>query len=214
MKYSLTLIAIWLTAILTGFTGTFRDSFDGGNDKEWERWGQGSWKVVDGQYTITSTSGVTGSIWGEAKWSHYTIEVKAHAIEADFIGIGIRHLDPNNCYGWALNIVDREMSWMVQFAGNWNFTTNDAIPGNPLEAHLYKVVVSADKFKGYFDGKLIHEWQDKRFKTGRVSVAICCDGSEAIFDNFVITGKGVPNAGFAVSSQGKLTTIWAMIKEN
>ena len=49
MKYSLTLIAILLTTISTGFTGTFRDSFDDGNDKEWERWGQGSWKVVDGQ---------------------------------------------------------------------------------------------------------------------------------------------------------------------
>ena len=175
---------------------------------------RGSWKVVDEQYAITSTSGVTGSIWGEVKWSNYTVEVKARVIKADFIGIGIRHLDPNNCYGWALNVADREISWMVQLAGNWNFITNDVIPGNPLEAHLYKVVVSAEKFKGYFDGKLICEWQDKRFKTGRVSVAICCDGSKSVFNDFVITGKGVPNAGFAVSSQGKLTTTWAMIKEN
>ena len=95
---------------------------------------------------------------------------------------------------------------MVQLAGNWNFITNDVLPGNPLEAHLYKVVVSAEKFKGYFDDKLICEWQDKRFKTGRVSVAICCDGSKSVFNDFVIIGKGVPNAGFAVSSQGKLTT--------
>ena len=58
---------------------------------------RGSWKVVDEQYA--STSGVTGSIWGEAKWSNYTVEVKARVIKADFIGIGIRHLDPNNCYG-------------------------------------------------------------------------------------------------------------------
>ena len=60
---------------------------------------RGSWKVVDEQYAITSTSGVTGSIWGEAKWSNYIVEVKARVIKADFIGIGIRHLDPNNCYG-------------------------------------------------------------------------------------------------------------------
>mgnify|MGYP001164129582 FL=1 len=35
MKHSLTLITILLTATLTGFTGTFRDSFDDGNDNGW-----------------------------------------------------------------------------------------------------------------------------------------------------------------------------------
>ena len=47
--------------------------------------------------------------------------------KANYIGICVRQLDLNNWYGWAINVEDKAMSWISQFAGNLGEATKDPI---------------------------------------------------------------------------------------
>ena len=93
--FSTTSILSWLLALnaLTGIAGTFKDNFNDGDDKGWKRFGQGTWKVVNGEYKMTSKVSVSGSSWGDVKWKNYTVEATVRVIKANYIGVCVRQLD-------------------------------------------------------------------------------------------------------------------------
>ena len=134
------------------------------------------------------------------------------------IGIAFRTHDVASCYVWAFSVLNKTMSWWMAADGAWTEGPRDAVPGDPREEHVYKVVVSGDQFKGYYDGELISKWQSKRLETGRVGIALSGGGTQATVDDFIVTGDGigadVQNLEAAVSPQGKLATMWSAIKQS
>ena len=61
----------------------------------------------------------------------------------------------------AINVEDKAMSWISQFAGNLEEVTK-----NPIDldiAKKYTLYCSRRKLEGYVDGQLIREWNDNRF---------------------------------------------------
>lgn len=213
MKHSMVGLMLFLITASV-WAGTFKDDFNDNNDNSWDHWGNGKWEFMNGQYVVTVLSGFVISAWGEVKWADYTAEMRVHSSLGSYVGIAIRAQDLNNCYVWALHVPTKTMSWWMRANGIWTESTRDAVPGNPREEHLYKAVVSGDQFKGYYDGELIREWQNKFFKTGRVGIAVSWAGTQATFDDFIVTGAGVQNLESAVSPQGKLATTWSTIKQN
>ena len=69
-----TLFWLLVLSALTGTAGTFKDNFNDGDDEGWEKFGQGTWNVVNGEYKMTSKVGISGSSWGSVKWKNYTVE--------------------------------------------------------------------------------------------------------------------------------------------
>jgi len=78
--------------------------------------------------------------------------------------------------------------------------------------HL-KSVIKGDAFKFYVDDALATSFNSGAISTGQVG--LCIGGCAAEFDNIVITGDDVPDAGpngFWVESKDKLPIVWAKLK--
>ena len=63
----------------------------------------------------------------------------------------------------AINVEDKAMSWISQFAGNLGEVTKDPIDLDIAKKYILKVIVADGKFEGYVDGQLIREWSNNRF---------------------------------------------------
>jgi len=79
--------------------------------------------------------------------------------------------------------------------------------------YVLKVEAQKQDFRVFLDDKLAFEFNDGKFKAGKLGVTIRY--IEVHFDNIVMKGNDVPNKGqpFAVSPQTKLATTWATIKQ-
>ena len=57
-----------------------KEVFNDGDDKGCKGFGQRTWKVVNGEYKMTSKVGVSSSSWGGAKWKNYTVKTTVRVI--------------------------------------------------------------------------------------------------------------------------------------
>jgi hypothetical protein len=76
-----------------------------------------------------------------------------------------------------------------------------------------KSVMEGSDFEFYVDDDLVTSFVSNAIPTGRVG--LCIGGCAAEFDNVVITGQDVPDAGpsgLAVNLQSKLATTWGQIR--
>ena len=78
---------------------------------------------------------------------NYTVETTVLVIKANYIGIFVRQLDPNNWYGWAINVEDKAMSWISQFAGNLEEITKNPIDLDIAKKYTLKVIVADENLK-------------------------------------------------------------------
>jgi hypothetical protein len=78
----------------------------------------------------------------------------------------------------------------------------------------FKGVAQGDEFTLFIDDKKILTFNEGRITEGKVGFG--GGGCKARFDNVVITGPNVPDAGpsgLAVDTAGKLTNTWGHIKQ-
>jgi hypothetical protein len=203
--------------------GTFLDDFSDLNDF----WvvGMGEWNIENGVYHQTDTTsngarGLFSYVQGSETWGDdFTIEtdvvIHTSGIES--------HLEAGIMYKWEnkdnqFHVVLDQNNSLVRInncvAGTWQANQNINIVFNLGEWHHIKVAVESNEHEIYIDGDMIQEYErEVGDKTGFIGLKTL--GCEASFDNYSITGPGVPD--FDVTSPveyaGKLTVAWGSVKE-
>jgi len=219
------LISVWIG--LPVWAGTWAINFDDAHDDGATRWGAnlpqpiGKWTFSQGAYLIEASGGHwAGSFWGDASWTDYTVEVRARStVGVGCIAITVRAQDALNYYLWAFDVKGNRLAWLRGINGDFIHRTVDPAPGDPLAAHVLKVVVSGDGLEGYFDGALIRRWQDELYPSGSTGIGVGCgEGTAAVFDNLTIVGEAVQDRrpvnldARAVGPSHKLATTWGAVK--
>ena len=89
------------------------------------------------------------------------------------------------------------------------------LPGGPQIGEWYRVKIDVvgNSISYYVDGKLLHQAKDNLHSSGGVNLYAYNASME--FDNIVITGDEIPDAGpggYAVQPIAKSATTWGRIK--
>jgi len=90
------------------------------------------------------------------------------------------------------------------------------LPGGPNvgEWHRLRIDVVGNKISYYIDDKLRHQVKDNLHTSGGVN--LYAYNAIVEFDNVVIKGDDIPNAGpsggYAVQPKSKLPTMWGQLK--
>jgi hypothetical protein len=201
--------------------------FDFENDaqlKEWET--QGDWTIVKDKDSGSKVlAGEGGSeviaLVGDVNWTDYTVEFEASG-QTDEIAIAFRAQDADNFVSFMVAPSLNLSEWFQKLGGQFN--ENIAEKGDKLgietqEWHKYKLVVESNKASIFADDEeAIKELQLDElpdvFKQGRIGFRQWAD--KAHYDNVLIQGSGIPRTpgepGAAVNPAGKLTVIWAALK--
>ncbi|MBC8233223.1 hypothetical protein H8E77_27055 [bacterium] len=216
-------IIVGLTLMLlvaSAWAGTFRDNFT--NEKDFlEDMANGVW-LGGGSYTWENgalRSRLPGDlsnllITGDVDWEDYAVECRAKITRLPgVVGLVLRAPGPvGKCYIFGL-----EESAAFLWA--------DYIPvaEEPFERkrntwYTLKAVAEGNRLKFYVDGRLMIQKEDNTHPKGCVAIILMPYGkpTEALFDDFMMTGSQVPNGGhpaFAVEPQNKLATTWATVKK-
>ena len=219
------LMLMELSGQLSAWAGQFTLDFDDAKDHGALHWGnnskrpKGKWTLKDGVYVIEATETWAGAFWGKMDWVDYTVSVRARSTSGSgCIAIAVRVQDPSNYYVWAFDVKGNSLAYVRGIDGRFTVITIDPAPGNALDEHIFKVIVSGNQFFGYFDDQLIQKWTDELHASGGVGIGVGCGkGTVAVFDDLVIIGDRVPNrkpdvSPRLVASKGKLTTTWGKIK--
>jgi len=123
--------------------------------KGWKLLGDGDWKANDGVLTQTSNAENVRAIFGDKKWTDYTLSLKARKLSgAEGFLILFRTQR------------DGEKSWWN--IGGWGNTRHaleiGGIESQPVEGHIetgrwydIRVELKGSSIKCYLDGKLIHD---------------------------------------------------------
>jgi len=86
--------------------------------------------------------------------------------------------------------------------------------GYSQKAEVKDTPFNGKKYSLKIDGKRVHEFTGTRFESGRGGIGL--GGTEAHFDNVVITGDDIPNvgpSGYPVQPKAKLATSWGKLKQ-
>jgi hypothetical protein len=224
---SILAFAILYTLIFCGQVSALTWNFE--NKAEADDWKaiRGKWEVdlkegalVGSSDLDEGTAIVSEKAWNK-KWVNYTLEVKVRNMGTEnHFGIGFRDDGAGNHYGFYLNdfVGPETKYWFGTFsnnvytalAGSW------AEDGNYKDAekwNVMKVVVKDFTYELYVNDKLLKSVTDKTFKDGPIALVSDRHQKTAIaqFDYVKIEGEGIP---MAVQSLGKLSAIWANIKQS
>jgi hypothetical protein len=233
MKNFKYLLYVYLMLILSLNVFGLIDNFDDGKDDGWTVI-QGDWEVKNGKYIQSDTVWIDTAtnetyhrtFMGDVNWSDYTVEVDVTIEEegelAPIAGIFIRVSeisDAGQYYFFRIDLRDDNPPGAIQSPNHIFDGTVIQLEGadpqfNDMEEagvtyHL-KVVAEGDHFLYYVDDELMLDKSDDfdPFMTGAVGLGTFNAG--ASFDNFNVTGEGIPGA---VSREGKLAVCWGYIKE-
>ncbi|MBD3180862.1 DUF1080 domain-containing protein [Candidatus Poribacteria bacterium] len=204
------------------YSGTFFDDFENPNDF----WvvGMGEWAIEGGVYHQTDTTsngarGLFSYLEGSENWGdNFTIEVMVNIITSGVesqleAGIMYKWQDKDNQYHVVLDNNDSIVRINNCFNGNWQANQNMPFAFGLDEWHSIKVVVENNEHEIYIDDDLIKEYaRDVDDKVGFIGLKTL--GCEASFDDFRVTGPGVPDSGVnsPVEYAGKLASTWSSIK--
>lgn len=200
--------------------------FDFEDDAQLKQWTfQGTWKTVKDDSTKSMVLSGEGAnevcaLVGEDGWTDYTIECDASG-QTDEISIVFRATDPDNFLSFmvapSLNLSEFFSKSKGQFDEGIS-TKGDSLKVKIQEWHKYKVVVQDDKASIFLDGneaiKALDIGKLNGFSKGKVGLRQW--GDRAYYDNIQITGTGIPRSTGepgAVSFMGKLSTMWAILKQ-
>jgi len=219
------LLIILMTLLLVSgvHAGTFFDDFSNPNGS----WivGMGEWTVENGVYHQTDTTsngarGLFSYVEGSETWGDdFSIEVDtiihASGIESQLeAGILYKWENKDNQF----HVVLDQNNSMVRInncvGGSWQANQNINIVFNLEEWHHIKVVVENNEHEIYIDGEMIQEFErEVGDKIGFIGLKTL--GCEASFDNFQVTGPGVPDSGLDMSVEyaGKLAVAWGSVKD-
>ena len=233
---------IGLGLLLLSFSavaGTFIETFDSGKLDDWQELvmfgidAPGSWEIVDGELqAIHNTGGVTRLLTiGQDIWQDYDVEFDVKPLErhgpGGNIAIAARiKREWGVPWGVICYIGDPEAEPEAEcFAGNLHgnaFLVYGQKPHPLLKLRkwvTFKLSVHGKRLTFWINGKQVldpimleplHGFPE--FPTGSVGLGLA--NYTARFDNFKITGPGIPNRdGLSVTPQTKLATTWGNLKQ-
>ena len=219
----------------SALAGTFLNTFD---DKELVNWEElimfgiddpGSWEIIDGELqAISNTGGVTRLLTtGDETWQDYDIEFDVKPLEKHGPGNIVVAARIKGTWGVVCGVGDVDNPGAPEaecLAGNLRgraFLVYDQKPHPLLKLRkwsTFKLSIHGKQLTFWINGNQVldpitleplHGFPD--FPTGRVGLGIA--DYTARFDNFKITGPGIPDkGGLSVTLQTKLATVWGNLK--
>ena len=229
MKLALSGLGVFFLPFFA-LAGTFTETFDGGKLDNWQELvmfdidAPGNWKIVDGELQAISNIGITRLLTiGEETWQDYDIEFDVKPVKKHGPGNIVIAARIEGTFGVLCALRDDQT--VRCFAGNLHgdsFLIYDEKPHPLLKLRKWAT------FKLSIHGKLLTFWINGKqvldpimleplhgfpeFPTGRVGLGLA--NYTARFDNFKITGPGIPNrGGLSVAPRTKLATTWANLKQ-
>lgn len=213
--------------------GTFLDTFDDGKLVDWQilvMFGfddPGSSEIIDGELQVISKGGITRLLTiGEEKWRDYEIEFDVKPLEKHGPGSIAVAARIEGTWGVVCEIEDSDQAAPVVqcFGGDLHgdFFLNYAREPHPLlklqKWSTLKLSVHGNQLTFWINGERVldpitleplHGFPD--FPAGRVGLGIA--NYTARFDNFKITGPGIPDKNrLSVTPHAKLATVWGHLK--
>ena len=217
----------------SALAGTFLDTFDDGKLVDWQTLvmfgfeDPGSSEIIDGELQVISKGGITRLLTiGEEKWRDYEIEFDVKPLEKHGPGSIAVAARIEGTWGVVCEIEDSDQAAPVVqcFGGNLhgNWFLNYAREPHPLlrlqKWSTLKLSVHGNQLTFWINGERVldpitleplHGFPD--FPTGRVGLGIA--NYTARFDNFKITGPGIPDKNrLSVTPHAKLATVWGHLK--
>ena len=232
-----------LLFVFAAQAGTFLDTFDDeelANYQELVMWGinvhgPSPWKIIDGELQIINVGPTRLLTIGEEKWQDYDVEFNVKPLEKHGPGIIVIAARIKGTWGVVCGIDDLAGPAVAPiatcFGGNLrghSFLTYGKKPHRLLKLRkwaTFKLSVHGKRLTFWINGKQVlgpvileakdfgHGVEFPDFSTGRVGLGLT--HYTARFDNFKITGPGIPNSdGLSVTSQTKLATTWGNLKQS
>ena len=217
----------------SALAGTFLDTFDDGKLVDWQTLvmfgfeDPGSSEIIDGELQVISKGRITRLLTiGEEKWRDYEIEFDVKSLEKHGSGSIAVAARIEGTWGVVCEIEDSDQAAPVVqcFGGNLhgNWFLNYAREPHPLlrlrKWSTFKLSVHGNQLTFWINGERVldpitleplHGFPD--FPAGRVGLGIA--NYTARFDNFKITGPGIPDKNrLSVTPHAKLTTVWGHLK--
>ena len=217
----------------SALAGTFLDTFDDGKLVDWQTLvmfgfeDPGSSEIIDGELQVISKGRITRLLTiGEEKWRDYEIEFDVKSLEKHGPGSIAVAARIEGTWGVVCEIEDSDQAAPVVqcFGGNLhgNWFLNYAREPHPLlrlrKWSTFKLSVHGNQLTFWINGERVldpitleplHGFPD--FPAGRVGLGIA--NYTARFDNFKVTGPGIPDKNrLAVTPHAKLTTVWGHLK--
>ncbi len=227
-----------LLFIFAAQAGTFLDTFD---DEELVNYqelvmfgvnppGPSPWEIIDDELEIINRDAPRLLTIGEDTWQDYDIEFNVKPLEKHGPGIIVIAVRIKGTWGVVCGIDDFAGPAVepiaICFGGNLrgrSFLTYDEKPHRLLKLRkwaTFQVSVRGKHLTFRINGKQVldpialeplHGFPE--FPTGRVGLGLT--NYTARFDNFKVTGPGIPNTdGLSVTSQTKLATTWGNLKQS
>ena len=211
--------------------GTFVETFDNGDLADWQNLtmtnldaARATWKVLDSELQGISRAGLVSLLTiGDKTWQDYIIEFDVEPMEKH--GLGSIAIAARNKKTWIIVCMIGDIDFPTPeskatcFSGNFHdnkfeILNSEAVPSLTLEtwSHL-KLSVDDTIFTFWINGKQVLEARDQAadFLTGGVGLGLA--NYTARFDNFVISGNGIPNNGkLLVTPRTKLAMTWGSLK--
>lgn len=188
----------------------FLATFDDGKAKNWQVVRGRFWKVEDGMYSAGRDKGSVGehrSFSGEAKWSDYTVILKAKLTKGWGYGVYFRATDVKRANAYIFQydpyynrrrggsflfrkiVNGRERAPFARVLKNKVFGSDFDWYNTMREI---KLEVKGDTFKAYVDGKLVLTGKDKTYTNGMIGLRTW-GNSHVYFDDIrVKVKKSVP----------------------
>ena len=211
----------------TAWAGTWRDDFenkqDFPKDKQegvWEEdiaffeWEGGTVKGVE------HTGDVRAIITGNYGWEDYTIECRIKPLqESGYVGLALRRPCTfcNPCYVFVLSLWQNEAAIYLNF---FQKLDSSSFKAKIDTWYSLKAIAKGKQLEFYIDNKLVVKVEDSTHQAGKAGPYV--DDSEALFDDFVMTGPEVKDGGHwdpkahpqpkPVEPQNKLEMTWGEIK--
>jgi hypothetical protein len=210
------------------WAGTWRDDFEDGNLDGWQ-WVNtadlvpqllpGKIRVENGEVIMEAVRGATGLYIGDVSWSDYEVEVdvkvtKLQPLDGEGVYIVARTRWPAAQGDYIFSLGTCAAGQCVRAFNPLNLQGAQSKPWNWKLGQWYrlKLVAQGDHFSFYVDGKLAIEYVDATYKTGKTGFGVQWQATVAHFDNFVLSGPGIPGGYLWVKPEGRLATLWGQLK--
>jgi hypothetical protein len=230
---SVSIVAILFLLSSSAPAGTFVETFDDKDLRDWQNLtmvnldaAQAAWEVLDDELQGISQAFLISLLTiGDETWQDYIVEfdvkpIKKHGSGSIAIAARKKKTEIITCMIGDMEFPVPE-SKAICFSGDFHdnryvILNREAVPSLTLEtwSHL-KLSVRGTTFTFWINGKQVLEARDQEanFLTGGVGLGL--SNYTARFDNFLISGEGIPNKGrLAVKPNGKLATTWGALKVN
>ncbi len=193
--------------------GTWSDQFSQpvlGSDWQGDR---DAFSILDGALKGVSALPVAPSPLNRVEvgqdWTDYTVRCRINVVEPNLLvctkGALVLRDNGTEGYVFALHVATRTIE-VYRLSDGGMLLSEDASPELKtwyvLSAEAHGPIMSF-----FVDGRLIGSVTDDRSPSGRVGVAVQ-DALVALFDDFTVTGPGIPGNGLELSLGQKITITW------